>query len=89
MVNNGQNFANVVYEPPLCEGGSEALAVIEVINFKLYDDDTYAAFETCSYLLGNRVDKNLTKLYNRNFLVFVLFLMKCDVSEEIFIHSEK
>ena len=89
MVNNGQIFANVVYESALCAGGSEALAVIEVINFKLYDDDTYAAFETCSYLLGNRVDENLTKLYNRNFLVIVLFLMKCDVSEEIFIHSEK
>ena len=73
MVNNGHNFANVVYEPPLCEGGSEALAVIEVINFNLYDDDTYAAFETCSYLLGNRVDENLTKLYNCNFLVISFY----------------
>ena len=88
MVNNGQSFANVVCEPPLCAGGSEALAVIEVINFNLYDDDTYAAFETCSYLLSNRVDKNLSKLYNRIFLVFVLSLMKFDVSEEILIHSE-
>ena len=88
MANNGQNLVNVVCKRPLCAGGSEALAVIEVINFNLYDDDTYAAFETCSFLLGNRVDKNLSKLYHRIFLVCVLSLMKCDVSDEILIHSE-